>query len=160
MDIRLMFQSTPNPNALKFVLNVPVKTEGNVTYKNIGQTKENPLAEVLFTLNDHISEVYFFDNYITVTQDGQSDWDELEGKIRAAIMEKIKDHDPNFKIEEPKKTAVTAAANSPEINQINAILDFPIRAEWFPLLPSEANAITITDLGNVTYLFTWEDRSL
>jgi hypothetical protein len=45
-------------------------------------------------------------------------------------------------------------------NQINAILDFPIRAEWFPLLPSEANAITITDAGNVTYLFTWEDRAL
>ena len=32
-DIKLMIQSTPNPNALKFVTNRAVKTEGNYTYK-------------------------------------------------------------------------------------------------------------------------------
>ena len=45
-------------------------------------------------------------------------------------------------------------------NQINAIQDFPIRAEWFPLLPGQENEITITDAGNVQYDFAWEDRSL
>lgn len=45
-------------------------------------------------------------------------------------------------------------------NQINAIQDFPIRAQWFPLLPMRDNAISITDEGNVQYVFTWEDRSL
>lgn len=62
-----------------------------------------------------------------------------------------------YVIVDTKEKTVTLYDGS---NQINAILDFPIRAEWFPLLPSEANAITITDLGNVTYLFTWEDRAL
>jgi hypothetical protein len=45
-------------------------------------------------------------------------------------------------------------------NQINAILDFPIRAEWLQLLPQQENIIAITEEGEVTYLFTWEDRSL
>jgi hypothetical protein len=45
-------------------------------------------------------------------------------------------------------------------NQINAILDFPIRAEWLQLLPQQQNEIEIIEEGAVTYLFTWEDRSL
>lgn len=45
-------------------------------------------------------------------------------------------------------------------NQINAILDFPIRAEWLQLLPKQENEIEITEAGEVTFEFTWEDRSL
>ena len=82
MDIRLMIQSTPNPNALKFVLNRPVKTEGKATYKNAEECHTNPLARQLFTVPS-VSEVYFFDTVITVTQDGNGDWDTLEEKIKA-----------------------------------------------------------------------------
>lgn len=57
MDIRLMVQSTPNPNALKFVLNIPVKTDGKVTYKRIEDCVHNPLAMKIFGL-DHIEEVF------------------------------------------------------------------------------------------------------
>lgn len=45
-------------------------------------------------------------------------------------------------------------------NQINALIDMPVRLQWFPLLPSEDNLITITDAGQVTYDFSFEDRSL
>lgn len=45
-------------------------------------------------------------------------------------------------------------------NQINAILDFPIRPEWFQLLPQQENEIIITESGEVQYDFAWEDRSL
>ena len=45
-------------------------------------------------------------------------------------------------------------------NQINAILDFPIRAEWLQLLPQTTNEMEITEAGEVTFEFTWEDRSL
>lgn len=45
-------------------------------------------------------------------------------------------------------------------NEINALKNMPIRLEWFQLLPSEPNAITITDAGQVTYDFVYEDRSL
>ena len=127
MDIRLMIQSTPNPNALKFVVNVAVRTSGNVTYKNINQCEHNPLARALFETSEHISEVYFFDNYITITQDGSADWDELEGLIKSVILEKIKDHDPNFKHEEAKKENPLPVNTSPEMSKINAILDETIR---------------------------------
>lgn len=128
MEYKLIIQSTPNPNALKFVVNTPVKTEGNFTYKSAAQCEDNLLAKAIFGLDSNIREVYFFDNYITVTQNGDADWDQLEEKIRTTILEKIKDHNPNFKTEEPKKEVKAAdTANNPQLATINSILDETVR---------------------------------
>ncbi len=145
MDIRIIIQSTPNPNALKFVLNVPVKTEGNVTYKKSEDCAHNPLAQSIFNIHKAIKEVYFFDNYITVTQDGSVDWEELEDKLRKDILDKAAAHDPNFKVIEPKKTKVTIASlENPEIARINAILDETVR----PALQMDGGDIQIVDYSN------------
>ncbi len=127
MDIRLMVQSTPNPNALKFVLNIPMRTDGNVTYKSADETEHNPLAKAIFDVDANISEVYFFDNYVTVTQNGQADWDDLEEKIRDTITANAADHNPGFFHEQPKEDLKPVAEETPEIKQINAILDETIR---------------------------------
>lgn len=124
MEIKMMIQSTPNPNALKFVLNVPVKSEGKATYKNAAECGLNPLAQALFTVAN-ISEVYFYDNYITVTQDGNVEWDAIEEQIKKIIMENAESHNPDFIVEEAKKPV--AAPETAEINQINEILDRTIR---------------------------------
>src|SRR5450631_3640556 len=125
MEIKTMIQSTPNPNALKFVLNVPVKSEGKATYKNASACAHNPMAAALFTI-PNISEVYFFDNYVTVTQDGNVDWDQIEDQIKKIILEQAPDHDPNFHVDDDKK-AETVASDDPEIIKINTILDNTIR---------------------------------
>ena len=147
MDIQLLIQSTPNPNALKFVLNHSVKTEGNFTYKKGSDCKENPLAQTIFDISLAIKEVYFFDNYITVTQDGSVEWDDLEGKIRTTILEKMKTHDPNFKTPEVKDKALEAAAavkDTPEIAKINQILDQTVR----PALQMDGGDIKVVDYTN------------
>ena len=125
MEIKTMVQSTPNPNALKFVLNVPVKTEGKVTYKNASACRYNPMAAALFAI-PNITEVYFFDNYVTVTQDGHGNWDQIEEQIKKIILKYAADHDPDFQVEEDKNPA-TAVWDDPEIVKINAILDNTIR---------------------------------
>ena len=144
MDIRLMIQSTPNPNALKFVVNVPVKTEDNFTYKKGSDCEHNPLAKAIFEISNFITEVYFYDNYITVTQDGTADWDELEEKIKATMMEKIQDHDPNFKTEEPQKQDTDEIVVTPEMEAINAILDQTVR----PALQMDGGDIQLTSYDN------------
>jgi len=125
MEIKTMIQSTPNPNALKFVLNVPVKTQGKVIYKNVGQCRYNPMAAALFTI-PNITEVYMFDNYVTVTQDGSVDWDHIEEQIKKLILEYAANHDPDFEVEEDKKPT-TVVSDDPEIAKINSILDSTIR---------------------------------
>jgi Fe-S cluster biogenesis protein NfuA len=144
MDIKLMIQSTPNPNALKFVLNTPVKAEGNYTYKNISECSRNPLALAIFELSPSIREVYFFDNYITVTQDGKTDWDELENNIKSTVLHKMPGHDPYFKTPEPAKTMVSPIQSSPELDQINAILDQTVR----PALQMDGGDVQIINYEN------------
>ncbi len=56
-----------------------------------------------------------------------------------------------------KEKTITLQGGS---NQINALQNMPVRADWFPFLPSQDNVITITDAGEVTYVFDYEDRSL
>ncbi len=137
-NINIYIQGTPNPNALKFILNLLVKTEGKMTYKSAEECHTNPLARALFTI-PHVSEVYFFENYITVSQDGEGDWDVLEEQIKNIILSKIKDHNPNFKTESAPKiqTPVT-----PEIEKIEAILDQTIR----PALQADGGDIQVISL--------------
>ena len=125
MEIKTMIQSTPNPNALKFVLNVPVKTQGKVTYKNASACVHNPMAAALFSIAN-ITEVYFFDNYVTVTQDGNADWDQIEEQIKKVILQYAAAHDPDFQVEEDKES-ISPVSSDPEIVKINAILDNTIR---------------------------------
>lgn len=141
MATQLMIQSTPNPNALKFILDRTVKSAGNFTYKSAEECEHNPLAKDIFGLNSAVHEVYFFDNYITVTQDGSVDWDDIEEGVRKTILEKIDAHDPNFKTEEPQQSEPTAAASGPEIDKINAILDQTVR----PALQMDGGDIQLLD---------------
>ncbi len=146
MKTQLMIQSTPNPNALKFVLNVPVRTAGNWTYKSAGECAGNPLAAALFALDAGVKEVYFFDNYITVTQDGSADWEVLEEKIRAAILERIGSHDPAFPTSRPEQEFPGAVNESPEMAQINEILDQTVR----PALQMDGGDIQLVDYKDNT----------
>jgi len=146
MDVRILIQSTPNPNALKFVLNMPVKTDGKMTYKNVEQCQHNPLAAALFTVSN-ITEVYFFDNYITITQDGTVDWDSIEDQIKKIILEYAPNHNPNFLSDEPKTQAVVS--ENPDINKINDILDRTIR----PALQMDGGDLHVVSLdGNMLYV--------
>lgn len=127
MSVQLMIQSTPNPNALKFVVNKPVKTQGNWTYKSATECTDNPLAAGIFAIDPHIREVYFFDNYVTVTQDGEADWDQLEERIQATILDKMGGHDPNFHTPESEEKSALGDGASPEMIQISEILDQTVR---------------------------------
>ena len=144
MDTQLNVQSTPNPNALKFVLNTPVKSEGNYTYTSAAECEGNPLAKAIFDLSASIREVYFFDNYITITQDGSAGWNTLKEQIESTIFEKIGAHDPNFQTPAAQTAAPEATGNSTELDQINAILTETIR----PALQMDGGDVQIISYEN------------
>jgi NFU1 iron-sulfur cluster scaffold homolog, mitochondrial len=149
MDIKMLIQSTPNPNALKFVLNTPVRNEGNVTYKSAAECATNPLAAALFTI-PNVAEVYFFDNYITVTQDGNVDWETIEDQIKKVILDNVEHHDPNFAVEEKKQPRTTPS--SPEVAQIEEILDRTIR----PALQMDGGDLQVIALDGNTLTVNYQ----
>ncbi len=77
---------TPNPNARKFVLKEPLTNGLARSFENAEQAQRDELAAKLFAI-PHVSNVFYVDNWITVTQDGEADWQELLRQVAAPIRE-------------------------------------------------------------------------
>lgn len=75
---------TPNPNAKKFILKEPLTWGVSRSYDNAEQAKEDALAAQLFEI-EHVTNVFYVDHWITVTQDGEADWPELLRKLAEPI---------------------------------------------------------------------------
>ena len=66
-------ENTPNPNALKYILKEPLTWGIARSYDNAAQAVDDPLATALFAI-EHVTNVFYVDHWITVTQDGKADW--------------------------------------------------------------------------------------
>ena len=77
-------EGTPNPNALKFVLKEPLTLGITRSYDNAEQAKDDPLATELFEI-DHVTNIFYVDHWITVTQDGNANWPDLAREIADPI---------------------------------------------------------------------------
>ncbi|MFZ3159051.1 MAG: NifU family protein [Rhodoferax sp.] len=71
---------TPNPNARKFLLREPLTWGMAHSYENAEQAQGDALASALFAI-PHVSNVFYIDSWLTVTQDGQADWEQLLREI-------------------------------------------------------------------------------
>lgn len=124
MSLDIEIQPTPNPNALKFILDRPVKNEGNSTYRTPMQCGENKLALELFTIRG-VDQLHFFDNVITVTKFSYEDWEVMEERIMKTLEDKMPEHNPDY--HDPDPEAERRRALSPELLAIEEILDKTIR---------------------------------
>lgn len=77
-------EGTPNPNALKFVLKEPLTWGISRSFDCAEQAKDDPLASALFDI-DHVTNVFYVDRWITITQDGEADWQDLARAVADPI---------------------------------------------------------------------------
>jgi Fe-S cluster biogenesis protein NfuA len=76
-------ESTPNPNAMKFVVNKKLFNDV-YEFKKVEETKDAPLAKSLFTF-PFIKEIFFDFNFISIIQRANSNWDENVMDVREFI---------------------------------------------------------------------------
>ena len=123
-------EPTPNPNAMKFVLRDPLTWGISRSYENAEQAKDDPLAAKLFEI-DHVTSVFYVDHWITVTQDGGADWQELMRKLAAPIREA-----PSADADSARYAQAAASgaglqdlsqADQERLGRINQILDEQVR---------------------------------
>ena len=69
-------EGTPNPNAKKITLQEPLTWGVTHSYESAEQASDDELATALFAI-EHVSNVFYVDRWITVTQDGGADWQDL-----------------------------------------------------------------------------------
>jgi len=77
---------TPNPNARKFVLREPLTFGLSKSYETPEQAAGDPLGEALFAI-PHVTNVFYVDHWITVTQDGKAHWPELLRQLAVPIRD-------------------------------------------------------------------------
>ena len=79
-------ERTPNPNAMKFVLKEPLTYGASRSYDSKDQANGDALAKALFEI-PHVTNVFYVDQWITVTQDGGAEWNELLKQAAIPIRE-------------------------------------------------------------------------
>jgi len=145
--LKMLVQKTPNPNALKFVVNVDVKTEGKVGFDDAAKCDHVPVAQELLCL-PNVTQVHFFENVITVTQDGAADWTELREMIEGTLYSLLPDHDPNFPTPEENRRQNL----SPDMLRIEEVLDSAIR----PYLQGDGGDLEVVSLEDKVLSIRYE----
>lgn len=107
--ISVYAEVTPNPAVMKFVCNkriVPTIFE----FKNIDEAKDSPLAKALFHF-PFVKEVFFDENYVSVTKYEVADWEEINMQLREFIRDFLGDGKEVVSAEAIQKTKETATKN-------------------------------------------------
>jgi len=80
-------EMTPNPSALKFVVN-SLLTKSTVEFKSIDDTAASPLAKELFNF-PYVKEIFIDENYISVTKYDVYNWNDITIELRSFIKQYI-----------------------------------------------------------------------
>ena len=87
--VSIYAESTPNPNAMKFVANKKI-VDDIYEFKSIDETEDSPLAKSLFGF-DFIKEVFFDFNFVSLIQKPGNNWNENVMDVREFIRSFIQD---------------------------------------------------------------------
>ncbi|MDI9255787.1 NifU family protein [Flavobacterium sedimenticola] len=87
MPVSVYGETTPNPSALKFVVNKAL-TKTTVEFKNIDEAQASPLAQELFKFH-YVKEIFISENYVSVTKYDSISWDEITLELRTFIKQFI-----------------------------------------------------------------------
>lgn len=136
-------ERTPNPDAMRFVLDEPLTNGVTRSFETAQEAEADPLASALFAVESVIN-VYYVDKYVTVTQNGDAVWSELLRKLAPPIREA----EPMTDLEDDSEVHVSKEAmesDDPRLQEINRMLDEQVR----PYLLADGGGLKVLGLdGN------------
>ncbi len=137
---------TPNPQALKFILNEKLLDKVTRSFKTKEEAANDPLAKAIFELEGVVS-VFYMDRFITIEKEPEVSW----GKIQMPFVNLIKNFDKNLI---PKETEVSGSdENTTEkLKLINDLLDKRVR----PALAGDGGGLEVLDLQDKTLTIRYQ----
>jgi Fe-S cluster biogenesis protein NfuA len=141
-DVLIRAQDTPNPYAIKFIVNFALKNVGNATFLDKKECAHLPLISNLLDIPG-VVQVYVFQNTITLTHNDELPIDMIKDQAKAIIKSRLTVHDPDFSGPEELKQLEKKDRSHlpPEMQQIEEILDRTIR----PGLQSDGGDVEILE---------------
>jgi len=76
-------QATPNPNAMKFVLDRPI-TEQPTSFFNAEAGKAHPVATQLFAISG-VTSVLMLGDFVTVNKRPDVKWNAITARVKAVL---------------------------------------------------------------------------
>ncbi len=127
---------TPNPQALKFILNERLLNIGTRNFANKEQAENDPLAKGIFKI-DGVVSVFYMDKFITVEKKPEVSW----GQIQRPFVEFIKSFDKSL-IPPEKELEGSSFEETELLNKINQLLDQSVR----PALAGDGGGLEVLGL--------------
>lgn len=136
-------EGTPNKNALKFILKEPLTWGITYSYDTADEAIDDPLASALFDI-DHVTNVFYIDNWITVTQDGEANWQDLAREIADPIRAAPAASAQSKKVvaEANETLANLSQEDQQRLEKINVLLDEEVR----PFLQNDGGDLYVLGL--------------
>jgi len=143
-------QPTPNPNALKFIVDNTVIENGSLDYSNEQEVSDDPLAQSLFSIAG-IASLFFCENFVTITMTDSADW----RAVNDAVIKCLDDFDgasPRNIANNTASEAATPPGDPQLLERINGILDERIR----PALAGDGGGLEILGLDGKTLTIRYQ----
>lgn len=122
--IRVM--KTPNPLAVKLVVNFVLKQTGSCTFTKKQELSQIPLLLKLFEIPG-VHQLFVFENQITLSHKNTLSFDDIKQQSTDIIKTQASNHDPCFTTPQEAKIKKQQASLSGLALKADAILDRTIR---------------------------------
>jgi Fe-S cluster biogenesis protein NfuA len=140
--ISIFTEGSPNPNSMKFVVNFELVPAGlSFDYATPGdallEEKASPLTVALFGF-DFVQRVFISGNFVTVTKDDETDWDDVLLEVKLFLKDYFGEKKPVFAQRTMEANSTKLDMDSETVQKIKAVLDQYIK----PAVESDGGAIS------------------
>ena len=131
---------TPNPHALKFILNEKLLNLETRQYPDRESSRNDPFAKGIFEIEGVVS-VFYMDKFVTIEKSAESNW----GQIQRPFINFLKSFDKSL-IPEEKEITVSDEESNQLLKKINDLLDQKVR----PALAGDGGGLQVLGLDGYT----------
>jgi Fe-S cluster biogenesis protein NfuA len=131
---------TPNPHALKFILNKRLLNVETRQYADKDSALNDPFALCIFEIEGVVS-VFYMDKFVTIEKSADANW----GQIQRKFSEFLKNFDPE-QIPEEKEIGTSSESESELLNKVNDLLDQKVR----PALAGDGGGLEVIGIDGFT----------
>ena len=126
-NILILVSKTPNPLAIKFVVNFALKKEGKASFTQREECETIPLLKEMFRILG-IHQVHVFENQLTLSHNGEISFEEIETQGKNIIYKYGDAHNSDFEISGVAKKPKKDLSKLPELHKkAEEVLDRTIR---------------------------------
>jgi Fe-S cluster biogenesis protein NfuA len=153
-------QPTPNPNAFKFLVDLPLVKSGETrAYAKPEQARADVLAQGMFAIPG-VDTLFFCENFVTVSMTPQADWRAVAEQVTRLLESHVPDDNAAAAPADGAATpggddplATLPKGGDPELmSRINSLLDDRVR----PALAGDGGGLQVMGLDGKTLFIRYQ----